>query len=121
MGARPRPHQASREEGGSEEGPSSRRLPRVRFEGTFGAVGKPPGLLSVCAPAARARRWARRPRLSLSSGPHESIKAPTRACVALTPAPWERTRRWVRCVYLRPIYSGGRTKQHNGRAGSRGC
>ena len=76
----------------------------------------------VCAPAARSPGGGPDARLSLSSGPHGVNKSARRACVALTPAPWERTRRRVRFSSLSsPNLQRGRTKRHNGRAGSRGC
>ena len=67
---RPRPSQASSEEGGSVEGPSSCRLPRVRFEGTFGAVARPRAwCLGVRSSGPEPGRWARRPPLSVLGSP----------------------------------------------------
>lgn len=66
----PCPRQASSEEGGSVEGPSSRRLPCVRFEGTFGAVARPRAwCLGVRSSGPKTRRWARRPPLSVLRSP----------------------------------------------------
>ena len=101
------------------EGPSSCRLPRVRFEGTFGAVARPRAWCLGVRSSGPEPGGGPDARLSLSSGPHGVNKSARRACVALTPAPWERTRRRVAsAVYLRPIYSGA---AQNGTMGELGA
>lgn len=73
--------------------PNPRRAPRV----CFGAVAKPVGpAVGVCTERQGAREVGPAPAPLCPRVPMESIKAPVEPCVALTPAPWERTRRRAR-------------------------